>query len=149
MAKKMSDGPMTRQRLKNYRELEREIRILETQIKNARSVSGVVRGSDRCFPYLEHSFVVTGSDPFEQDERKEILNELNSRKRKLIRERLAIERFISSIPDSYVRTIISMHYIMGHTWPRVVVQLERNVSPDSAKKTVQRYLKRQAYACKK
>ena len=99
----VGNQPMTRQRLKQYRALEREIRMLDERLSAAAPVSGCVRGSDEEPSDTEHAITIPGVD-------QAALRRLEHNRMRAHAERSTIERFIDSIEDSLTRTILEERY---------------------------------------
>lgn len=88
--------------LMQYRSIVREIEEKETELKRRLS-RGVVRGSDKDFPYTVHTISIEGVN----EECSGLLESL----RKLKEMRNEIERFIAKIPDSITRRVFEYRYI--------------------------------------
>ena len=111
---------MTREKLKQYQALKKEIKILEDSIDDLRersldipTVIGKVQSSQKDFPYIEQHISVQMDDPKEADviNRRMLIKE--KRKGKANKLILEIEQFISGISDSTDRMIFEMTYING------------------------------------
>ena len=112
----------TKELLKQYCDLQKEIKELEQRIEHLRNkqprvVSDTVKGSSKHYPYIERTFVITG---FEQDNREQKLERLNNilykRKAKCGEMALEIEEFINNIPDSRTRRVFTLRYIDRLNW---------------------------------
>ncbi len=121
----------TKELLKQYCDLQKEIKELEQRLeqernKQPRVVSDTVKGSSKHYPYIERTFVITG---FEQDNREQKLERLNNilskRKDKCKELALEIEEFINSIPDSRTRRVFTLRYIDGLNWLQIATRIER------------------------
>lgn len=117
--------------LKQYSDLQKEIKELEQRIERVRNkkiqvVTDSVKGSSKYFPYVERSFVITG---LEEDKKEQQLEKLNSillkRKTKCEEIKLQIEEFINTIPDSRTRRVFSLRYIDGLNWLQIARKIER------------------------
>lgn len=126
---------MTRARLSKYVKKGRELRLIEMQLSQCRSVSDVVRGSSRCPPYLPHAVTITGVDA------KHMLR-LRYKRYRLTRERKEIAEFVDNVPDEYIRGILWARYIVGATWEQVADLAGQSATAESLKKTATRYLER-------
>jgi len=124
---------MTRQRLEQYRALEREIHMLDERIRSAALVSDSVRGSCTEPPYTEHSITITGVD-------QASLHRLERKRIRARMERRAIERFIDGIEDSLTRTILEERYIQGRSWAQVANVAGGSNTRDGVRMIAGRYL---------
>ncbi len=120
------------QRLRQYRNLKREIMLLQEQMAKPQTSTDTVKGSVPYCPYTEVVFKITGHD-------EKVAARLNRRCERLVKERLAIESEIDKIPDSRIRSIVSLRYISGHTWEAVAAKLGPDTSPDSARMAFKRF----------
>ena len=121
---------LTKELLKQYNDLQKEIKELEYKIervknRKAQVVSDTVKGSPY-FPYNERVFKVTG---IESDRREQHIEKLNrillKRKAKCEELKLQIEEFINAIPDSRTRRVFSLRYIDGLNWLQIARKIER------------------------
>ena len=124
---------MTRARREQYRALEREIRMLDEQLRLAPLVSDSVRGSYAEPPYTEHTITITGVD-------QAALHRLGRRRIRARIERRAIERFIDGIEDSLTRTILEERYIRGGSWAQVAKAAGGTNTSDGVRMIAKRYL---------
>lgn len=112
---------MTREELKQYRALKREIRMLQERISKQERVTDTVTGSSPYFPYTAHHVTIEGTAQDMVATRRE-----RRLKRQMQRaEELAegIEQFIESITDSEMRQIMRYRYLEGLSWQRVAYKL--------------------------
>lgn len=129
----MTQKTMTlQQRLRQYRSLKREIYILQEQMAKPQITCDTVKGSSPYYPYTETVFKLTGQDV-------KVAARLRKRCDRLTEERLAIESEIDRIPDSRVRSIVSLRYIQGYTWDEVAAKLGNGISGDGARMAFRRY----------
>lgn len=120
-----------RKQLKQYIDLQDEIKDLELRIKKLsakkREVqSDTVVGSASEFPYNSMVYTITG---FNEEAHQEKLERLNciliKRKQRCEDLKLEIEEFISTIPDSKTRRVFTLRYIDGLTWLQIARRIER------------------------
>ena len=120
----------TKELLKQYNDLQKEIKELEQRIERVKNkkiqvVSDTVKGSPY-FPYNDRTFIVTG---IEVDKKEQTLERLNSilckRRAKCTELKLQIEEFINTIPDSRTRRVFSLRYIDGLNWLQIARKIER------------------------
>lgn len=137
----------------DIKKLENEIDNLKEQIddfENSQIVKDKVYGGDggiqgfviRGIPKrkkrsLENKKTKLLQDKFMVEERKEILENRESMVRGQIIE---IERFISSISDSFVRRIVMLRVVDGLTWNEIADKIGGGNTENSVKKIYQRYL---------
>jgi hypothetical protein len=128
-----------RQQLKQYRQLGREIILLEQQLHTRQPgtdiVTDTVKGSMPEYPYIETVVKITGIN-------QRTVERLQRRYHRIKAEREAIETLIDSIADSYIRNIITLRYVQGEGWDTVAAKSGKNVSPDSVRKALDRYLQK-------
>ncbi len=113
---------MTREMLSQYINLKQEIKLLENKIKEmeyreVQSVSDVVRGSSRQFPYIEHNVRVSGVDlEYERRMKRAIArkkDKLKELKVRLEEEEVYIYEYIQNQKDSRTRQVLVYSYIEG------------------------------------
>ena len=112
---------MTRQKLKQFRHLKSEIKLLQEQILTLESeiVTDKVRGSLPHHPWVETSFKITGFDRIEYAQKMDKLKrKLQRRVDDLIDLVAEINEYIETIDDSLLRQIICQH-VNGLTWDQV------------------------------
>lgn len=129
---------MKRNDLKQYRDLLREIEVLERRIEKANDkVTDTVKGSSSSYPFIERNIIIEGQSP-----RKErYIRRLQKRKRKAEELQEEIEEFIAQIPDSRTRQIFEQRYIMGKSWRAISLWL-RSTHESYARNIHDRYLQR-------
>lgn len=103
---------MTKQRVKQYLSLLREIAMLEDRIYSASCggdfVTDMVRGSTKELPYAMHNIVIQG---FGSD----AVPKLSTRKAWCVAECKAIEDFIANLDDSIMRQLLTRRYLEGRS----------------------------------
>lgn len=111
---------MDKKTLKQYRPLQREIRLLDQKISKLYdrqaelpTVMGRVTKSSDDFPYIEEHVVVQMDEPKESDEIKRLLLIREQRRKQAKRTVLGIEQFIAAIPDSTDRQIFELTFLEG------------------------------------
>ena len=111
---------MTRQKLKQYRALKKEIAGLDKAIEKLQDqaldipvVLGKVTGSSQDFPYILEHVTVQMDEPKKADAISERIKIKEQRKEKCEKLALEIEKFISEIPDSTDRQIFEMVFQEG------------------------------------
>lgn len=121
---------MDKKKLKQYRSLKKEQKMLEDKMEklNERAekiptVTGKVKGSMDTFPYIETHMRIIMDEPKQADViyRQMIIN--GKRQHQVDELLTEIEEFISLIPDSNARQIFELIYINGMTQQEVGEQL--------------------------
>ena len=105
--------------LRQYTDLQQEIKGLEKRIKNLENYKvehDKVTGSNPYFPYQPRSFTIEGYNINEVDRVNKIKQLLIKRKNKCEDMKLEIEEFISNIPDSRTRRVFQYRYIDNMEW---------------------------------
>ena len=125
---------MTKQRLEQYIRLGQELKTLEQQLAQHRVVTDTVTGSSVEAPYVEQHITISGMDV-------QTLGKLRRRKQKVKTERRDIEAYVEGIDDSYIRTLISLRYVMGLPWAQVASNVPPNTE-DSVRMAVDRFFRR-------
>lgn len=114
---------ITKELLKQYCDLQKEIIELEHRIERVRNrnvqiVSDTVKGSSKYFPYVERTFIVSGVEEngIKEQQLVKLNNILYKRRAKCKEMALEIEEFINTIPDSKTRRVFTLRYIDGLNW---------------------------------
>lgn len=121
---------MDKKKLRQYRSLKREQKMLEDKMEklNERAeriptVAGTVKGSMNTFPYIETHMRIIMDGPKQADMIDRQMR-INERRREQVDKLLTeIEEFISQIPDSNTRQIFELIYLNGNTQQEVGDQL--------------------------
>lgn len=112
---------MDKDMLSRYRDLKRELRILEMQNKKLNKTEIVVdkvMASNTEFPYQAMNMPLIGMRAL-TDREMAIRDSLNAQWQRAFDLRLEIEDFINSIEDSRVRIVFRLRYIEGWSWLRI------------------------------
>ncbi len=111
---------MTREKLKQYRALRREIALLDKALDRLKEraaevpeVMGKVTGSSRDFPYIKRHFSVQMDEPIQMDGISRRIRIKEKRRKEAEKLAAEIEQFIAGIPDSVDRQIFEMIYLEG------------------------------------
>lgn len=123
--------PMTRDRLNRYPRLVREARWLTEQERHLSRVTDQVKGSLPEFPYTQHTFHISGTDPGEQ-------RAIRGRIERLHAEMKRVERFVAGIEDGLLQASFQLHYLKGKTWVQTAAALY--ATSDSVRKACERYM---------
>lgn len=136
---------MTKQKLGQYRALQKEIASLDKAIDKLHDragsipeVMGKVTGSSHDFPYISQHFPVKMDDPKEADMILRRIRIKEMRKEEAEKAALEIEQYVAGISDSTDRQIFELLYLEGKKQREVaeMVNLERS----SISKRISRYL---------
>ena len=105
--------PMTRRRIEQYSNLQREIIMLEGQILSAETqgnefLNDVVQGSSKSLPYNKHNISIKGYG-------SRAIPRLLKLKAKYEAECDAIEQFVETVGDSIMRQLLTRRYIENRT----------------------------------
>ena len=114
--------------LKQYTDLQIEIRELEKEIKKSEKFKverDKVKGSSDVFPYTERSFTIEGYNIQDVDRLRQKRNILQERYDKCKDLKLGIEKFISTIPDSRTRRVFRYRYIDNLGWLQIAYRIGR------------------------
>lgn len=121
---------MDKKTLKQYRPLQREIKLLNKKIDKLYdrqaalpTVMGKVTKSSDDFPYIEEHVSVQMDEPRESDEIKKLLLIREQRRDQVKRTVLSIEQFIAAIPDSTDRQIFELTFLEGKKQREVADEL--------------------------
>lgn len=128
---------MTKEQLKNYRVLQKEIQDIESEIKES-ALQDTVKGSECRFPYIQHAINICGSSDSDIGRKKALLCEYK-------KQSAEIEDFINNIGDMVTHRIFKLMYIKGDrrpSWSRVAYLVGGGNTPDSVRKIHSRFLKK-------
>lgn len=139
---------MNKSELSQLKYLNKEIELLQKQINNAeaavdaRMTVDSVAGSSPVWPYTKHSIRIEGIDIVGYERRvKRLRNKLNRRLKELIEKREELEEYIAAVPDSEIRTILTLRYVGGLTWQQVAEHMGVEGDGSTERKKHDRYLK--------
>lgn len=111
---------MDKKTLKQYRPLQKEIKLLDKKIDKLYdrqaalpTVLGKVTKSGKDFPYIEEHMSVLMDEPKGADEIAKLLLIREQRRKQAKKMVLGIERFISDIQDSTDRQIFELTFLEG------------------------------------
>jgi len=124
------DKRMTREKLKNYRYLIKEIDKIEKDIDRLLKrrdkvpiVKDKVQKSMDEYPYTLMHITVDARDPLLNDTIERLLAKKQARLLKIQHERLEIEDFIAAIEDSRTRQIIEAVFVQGKRQQEVAQEM--------------------------
>lgn len=135
---------MTLKQLEQYRDLSKEVKMLERKIADLESrpgsfVADSVTGSATCIPFQPHTITIQGYGNQYQDKINTMRARYAARKKKLCQQLEEIEAFIEGVEDSRLRQIIEYRYIKGMPWNAVAKNVYGHPSGDTARMTVTRF----------
>ena len=140
------DKRMTREKLKNYRYLIKEIDKIEKDIdrllKRREKVPIVKDKAQKSmdeYPYTLMHITVDARDPLLNDTIERLLAKKQARLLKIQHERLEIEDFIAAIEDSRTRRMIEMVYVDGKSQQQVAMEL--HVDQTTVSRTIEKCIK--------
>jgi hypothetical protein len=137
---------MTKTDLSQVYCLRIEIELLQKQIdglpQNISNTVDSVKGSSPCFPYVEHTIKIEGVDMVGYENKARALEKkLEARKTELIQKADEINDFIVSVPDSELRTILTLRYINCMSWQQVAIKMGMEGDGSTERKKHDRFLK--------
>ncbi len=143
---------MTIKELSQLTDLENEIALLRKEIRalvkeriENQYVSDGVLASSKELPYQQHTQIVRGYSALPKG--KKLAAKIGERKQKLSEElirredeRLKLEQYIDSIPDSLTRQIFRLRFVEGEKWKDIPVKVGGGNSESAVRMIVDRYL---------
>jgi len=140
---------MTKKELSQLRYLNKEIEMLKQQIaemehrKETETVSDTVSGSNPEWPYERRKFYIEGIDVQGYEKRLcRLKRKLGRRLEELMEKREEIEEYISTVPDSLIRQILTLRYVNGLSWQQIAVHVGGGNTADSVRMMHDRFLKK-------
>ena len=99
---------MTLNQLEQYRDLSKEVKMLERRIADLESrpetfVSDSVIGSAQCIPYQPHTITIQGYGNQHQDKINALRVKYIARRQQLYKQMEEIETFVDGLEDSRLR----------------------------------------------
>lgn len=129
---------MTKHDLKQIRDLEREIRMLQNKLANLLNRSLVQSPAINAI----HNTVISdkvGKRAEDKDNLEFLLNEKRKEYQQLRNEAV---KFIHDIPDSFTRQLLTCRYIDGMSWKQVASQIGGSNTEDSVRMACDRFMKK-------
>jgi DNA-directed RNA polymerase specialized sigma subunit len=117
---------MTKRELLELKYLKEEIEQLKKQLEDFefKVVTDSVTGSSPYFPYVSHSIKITGVDERDFEVKtSRIRKQIKNRIEDLMDKTAKLNEYISTVPDSEMRIILSYRYINGLTWEEIGVSM--------------------------
>ena len=138
---------MTLNQLEQYRDLSKEVKMLERRIADLESrpeafASDSVIASAKCIPYQLHTVTIQGYGNQYQDKINALRAKYIARKKALVGQLEEIETFVDGLKDSRLRQIIEYRYVKGMPWNAVAKNVYGYPSGDAARKAVTRFFEK-------
>lgn len=125
---------VTKNELEAYVHTKREVRLLSKELAESDfEVADTTTGSSAEYPYVERTYMIRGID----ERRIERLQRRLKRK-ETICER--VEDYIDAIDDSEMYNLLKLRFLKGFCWMQVVRNTDFDLTPDGARKKVERFL---------
>lgn len=112
-------------KLKQFNDLQQEIKRYETKLRMLDIEFDKVYGSDSEFPYVEKSFNLHGENAARKKQKKKRYEHMLEKCTQLENE---IEEWIMQIPDSATRLVFSYRYVDKLSWREIGRKLNRSES---------------------
>ena len=131
---------MTKKRLEQYSSIKAEIKKLEEEIKERenRRLTDTVTGSSPEYPFTKHTVTIKGVD-YGSDL---LTRRLKEKAFLLDEERTYIEKWLDTVEDSQMRTIIRMKFVKGLTWQQIATELDAPHKMEKFKKDFYRFIEK-------
>jgi len=131
---------MTKKRLEQYSSIKAEIKKLEDEIKERenRRLTDTVTGSSPEYPFTKHTVTIKGVD-YGSDL---LTRRLKEKAFLLDEERTYIEKWLDTVEDSQMRTIIRMKFVKGLTWQQIATELDAPHKMEKFKKDFYRFIEK-------
>ena len=136
---------MTKKRLEQYSSIKAEIKKLEDEIKEAKiadreksQLTDTVTGSYPEYPFTKHTVTIKGVD-YGSDL---LTRRLKEKAFLLDEERTYIEKWLDTVEDSQMRTIIRMKFVKGLTWQQIATELDAPHKMEKFKKDFYRFIEK-------
>lgn len=135
---------MTKQILNWYVTAEKELALVEQELKKYGIVTDTVIGSMPEHPYVERPVTIKGLAVNDR-----LIRLLSEKRSKLKALRADVEQFLATVDDPLMGTAIRLRYVKGKSWQEVANELEGANTEGSIKMAVHRFLKKTetCYTC--
>lgn len=138
---------MTKKELLQLRYLKKEIELLQRQIADAEYAVETniafdfVEGSNPKWPYQRKKFYIEGVAVPEYEKRvKRLRKKLQRRLEELMEKREELEEYISTVPDSMMRMILTLRYVNGLSWKQIANHIGGGNTPDGVRMMHNRFM---------
>jgi hypothetical protein len=119
--------------------IKSEVEVLSKRLAKAKKSEFV---SDYAKDYssgFERIITISGYAITDSDKVDKIHTLLECRRKELEDKVLEAEVYIASIPDSKIRTLLTLRFLEGKEWEETAKSFYKKMSADSARKTIVRY----------
>jgi hypothetical protein len=133
---------MTRQKLKQFRHLKSEIRLIQEQIAAVETeiITDKVTGSDPEHPWTERHYIIRGLPGERNEKLLRLRDRLERRKSDLQDMRAEIFEWVDGIEDSLLRQVIILRHVNGLSWRQVAREIGAGTTWDSLRKMHDRFI---------
>lgn len=131
-------------KLSQLNDLKKEISELQFKIEKLEKkgiVVGSVEASYKRPPYTKHNISIEANDPRFINKINDLKQTLQLRLNNLLELQNEIEKFISNLPTSRLRTIFELRYIKQYSWQKIAYVIGGYATKDSVRKEHDRFLK--------
>ena len=137
---------MNREELSQLNGIKIEIEILNKQIEGLPTgmniVTDSVVGSFVEFPYTQHNITIMGVDMQSYDRKaRNLRRKLKVRMNELMDKAAEINDYISTVPDSEMRSILALRYINNLSWQQIAYHMGVEGDGSTERKKHDRFLK--------
>ena len=132
---------MNKEELSKLIKIKDEIEQIKRELNNSDIdyVTDAVKGSSPCFPYVEHSILISGYDDKTYNNKiKRIQNRLNRKLIELVEEKDKLTEYIYEQEDSEIRQILTYKYVNGLIWEKIGAKM--NYAPHTVRKKHNKFL---------
>lgn len=136
----VSNNSMTLEELKEIRYIKSEIEVLKKRLQKCKN--NFVGDYAKDYSSGQERIITIQGYTINTDKIDRITSLLAKRKAELEEKVLQAELFINSIPDSKIRTLLTLRYIEGWEWSSVAKALYKKMTGDSARKAVVSYFEK-------
>ncbi|MCL1999444.1 MAG: hypothetical protein FWG65_11835 [Turicibacter sp.] len=130
----------------NFVFLKREIADINaqlTKIKRRAAIADTVQDSRRAIPYNQYTLKIEGMPKNKIYQCEQLESKLEMRLARLKSLSIAMENYLSQLPDVKIRLIIEYRYLQGRSWRNTATKVFGYPSEDRARKMLKRYLDKQ------
>lgn len=130
---------MTLKELEQIIYIKSEIDVLTKRLKKLTNKSYVGDYAKDYSTGYERIITIRGQKLMSAKKIDKLTDLLEKRKKALEESVLAAELYIESIPDSKIRTLLTLRFLEGEEWEVVAKKLYRHMTADAARKAVFRF----------
>lgn len=130
---------MTIKELEQIVHIKNEIEVLYKRLGKAKGGEFAVDYAKDYTSGYGHPITISGYTLYDGEKVNAISALIEKRKNNLMQKILEAEQFIDSIPDSKMRTLLTLKYLEGMTWDEVAKNVYRKMTEGSVRKYVNKY----------